>query len=87
MGFSLLDFMAAQARCDYLSDLKHLQAWEFIRLGRALEQVPAIAITLFEWNDALAYLADAPPEPDRKAARERLMSFLTQPREAGHKYM
>ena len=87
MKFSLLDFMAAQARCDYLSDLKHLQAWELIRLGRALEQVPANAITLFEWNDALAYLADAPPEPDREAARARLMSFLTQSREAGCQIM
>ncbi len=84
-GYSLLDAMAVQAQCQYLSDLKYLQGWELIKLGRALEQVPADAATLFEWNDALAYLAAAPPEQTQEAARERLMTFLIQPREAGHK--
>ena len=85
LDFSLLDAMAAQARREYLSDLKYLQDWELIRLGRTLEQVPANAATLFEWNDALAYLAAAPPEQTQEAARERLITFLTRPRDAGHK--
>ncbi len=83
--FSLLDAMVIQAQCQYLSDLHDLQDWEQMKLGKALEQVPANAATLFEWNDALAYLAAAPPEQTQEAARERLMTFLTQPREARHK--
>ena len=85
LTFSLLDAMAVQARREYLSDLKYLQDWELIKLGRALEQVPANAAALSEWNDALAYLAGAPPEQTQEAARERLITFLTRPRDAGHK--
>ena len=85
MAFSLFDAMVVQTRREYLSDLKYLQDWELIRLGRTLEQVPANAATLFEWNDALAYLAAAPPDQTQEAARERLITFLTRPRDAGHK--
>ena len=85
LDFSLLDAMAIQSRREYLSDLKYLQDWELIRLGRTLEKAPAKAAALFEWNDALAYLAGAPPEQTQEAARERLISVLTRPRGAGHK--
>lgn len=85
LDFSLLDAMAIQTRREYLSDLKYLQDWELISLGRALEQVPANAATLSEWNDALTYLAGVPPEQTQAAARERLITFLTRPRNTGHK--
>ena len=72
----LLEFLQYKAGCTYLSDLRRLDGWQRARLARVLEQVPAEAADLQTWNDALNYLAQAPPEETAHAARERLISRL-----------
>ena len=72
----LLDFLAYKAGCQYLSDLPYSGEWQRARLARELERVPAEAAALLEWNDALAYLSQAPPEKTAQAARERLIAAL-----------
>ena len=75
----LLDFLAYKAGCQYLSDLPRVSGWQRARLARELEQIPAEAASLHDWNDALEYLAQAPPEEKAQAARGRLLSLLTEP--------
>ena len=66
-----------QAECPYLSDLKRLDGLQRARLVRALERVPPEAAGLGEWNDALAYLAQCPPQETAEAARKRLIQALS----------
>lgn len=73
----LLEFLAYRAGCVYLSDLHNASSWQKARLVRELEGMPAEAVTLCEWNDALAYLAQAPPEGTAEAARKRLLCALS----------
>ncbi len=69
----LVDALSIQADCMYLSDLRYLDKWQRVRLARILEQLPADAASLEEWNNALQYLAQQPPEETAAAARERLI--------------
>ena len=73
----LLEFLAYKAGCAYLSDQPHASGWQRVRLAHELERVPAEAAALREWNDALDYLAQAPPEETAQAARERLIQSLS----------
>lgn len=72
----LLDYLAREAGCVYLSDLPRAGRAERERAFHALERVPPEEVSLREWNDALNYLAQAPPEQTARAARERLLSVL-----------
>ena len=69
----LLDFLAYKAGCQYLSDLPRING---ARLARELEHIPAESASLHDWNDALEYLAQAPPEATPQAARRRLLERL-----------
>ena len=75
----LLDYLAYRAGCTYLSDLKYLNRWEKVQLAQTLEQIAVEAASLRVWNDALDYLAQAPPEQTAEAARARLITALSQP--------
>ena len=75
----LLEFLQYKAGCTYLSDLKSISGWQRTRLARVLEQIPAEAADLRTWNDALNYLAQAPPAAIAEAARERLIAALRKP--------
>ena len=75
----LLEFLQYKAGCTYLSDLKSISGWQRTRLARVLEQIPADAADLRTWNDALNYLAQAPPAAIAEAARERLIAALRKP--------
>lgn len=81
----LLDYLAYKSGCEYLSDLPQVSGWRRARSRRALERVPPEAASLRDWNDALAYLAQAPPELSARAARERLMAWLSQPQEGAER--
>lgn len=54
----LLEFLAANTGCMYLSDLTqtHMQ----IGIGHILRSLDASAFSLREWNDAAAYLTRRP---------------------------
>lgn len=80
---SLLDVMSIQMRCDYLSDLRFLNGGQRTLLAQKLERLTAAEEDLHDWNDALEYLAQAPPEQTAQAAKERLIALLFQHRSVG----
>ena len=43
---------------------------------RALEKLPADGCSLSQWNDALSYLTDLPPQDTAEATRAALLEFL-----------
>lgn len=73
----LLEFLQYKAGCTYLSDLRRLDSWQRARLARVLEKIPVGAVDLRTWNDALAYLAQAPPANTAEDARARLIAALS----------
>ena len=73
----LLDYLAWQAGCEYLSDLPRADGCRRAQLLRALQRLPAEAAGLREWNDALDYLVQAPPAETPDQARLRLIAWLS----------
>ncbi len=76
-GSALLDLLSLRMGCAYLSDLRYLGGARREKLAGEVERLPAREEDLREWNDALAYLTEAPPEPTARAAKERLIFLLT----------
>ena len=81
---SLLDLIAIQMNCTYLSDLKFLTGAQRTTLAHKLESLTPREEDLAQWNDALAYLTNAPPETSAHGAKARLIQFLLQPPEQQH---
>lgn len=79
LTLTLLEYLSYRAGCTYLSDLRYLNRWEKVQLAQTLEQIAVEAASLRVWNDALDYLAQAPPEQTAEAARARLITALSQP--------
>ena len=76
-GMSLLDAMAVQIGSPYLSDLHRLNDQQRTQLAQSLEKVAAKDEDLFEWNDALAYLAGTEETyPSAEQAKAALLDFL-----------
>ena len=75
-GQSLLDLLSIQMKCEYLSDLRFLSSEQRRCLAHKLKYLTPREEDVREWNDALTYLTDAPPEPTARAAKERLVALL-----------
>lgn len=73
---SLVDMLAQELGCQYLSDLSFLEDAQRTYLARIIQDTPLDAASLFEWNDALAYLVESPPEHDASSAKQKLLSSL-----------
>ena len=73
---SLLELLAGEMGCLYLSDLRALGGADRLRLARALEKIEPREEDLREWNDALAYLTGLPPMPTARQARAQLMERM-----------
>lgn len=73
---SLVELLAISAECRMLSDLHTLDYIQRINLASHLETLPARDEDLFDWNDALDYLADAPPELTAANAKVKLIAYL-----------
>lgn len=76
MGADLLERLARRAGLDYVSDLRFLAGKKAAAVLEALEEEPAAAASLREWNDALGYIAQAPPERSAESARDELARWL-----------
>lgn len=77
MGADLLERLARRAGLDYVSDLRFLAGKKAAAVLEALEEEPAAAAaSLREWNDALGYIAQAPPERSAESARDELARRL-----------
>lgn len=74
---SLLDLLYMQMGCTYLSDLRDLDAPRRKDLIRMVGRIAAREEDLKDWNDALAYLMQAPPEQTAQVAKERLINLLS----------
>ena len=77
LSLPLLDYLAYQSGCVFLSDLRVLSATAKWRLARTLERIPPEAVSLWEWQDALEYLTDGEPGPDAAETRKRLIAALS----------
>ena len=73
---SLLDLLSIQMGCMYLSDLRFLSPGQRQYLAQKLDRLTPREEDVREWNDALTYFTDAPPEPTARAAKERLVALL-----------
>lgn len=73
---SLLDLLSIQMKCEYLSDLRFLSPEQRRCLAHKLKCLIPREEDVREWNDALTYLTDAPPEATAQAAKERLVALL-----------
>ena len=74
---ALLDVMAVQAGCMYLSDLHYIDDFQRKRLACALERVTARDEDLFDWNDALEYITGKKkPHPSAEKAKADLIAAL-----------
>lgn len=81
-GESLLDWMARQASCEYLSDLRQLTDQQRQTLAAVLGPVAAEERELRQWNDALTYLfQDSNPQDSAAAARAMLLRQLSSDRQ------
>lgn len=75
---SLLDTLAMQMGCDYLSDLRFLDGAQRAALAEKLKRIPAQTSDLHDWNDALEYLTgDSRPRADAEQARAALIAGLS----------
>ena len=80
LGACLLDLMAIQMGCTYLSDLRFLDSTQRAALAEKLKAVTPRASDLHEWNDALYYLTgDSQPRVTAEDARAVLIAGLTAP--------
>ena len=79
----LLDLLAAQMGCTYLSDLRFLSDGRRYNLAQKLVQLIPREKDLRDWNDALVYLTGVPPEQTAHAAKARLVEWLSKPCAAG----
>lgn len=73
---SLLDWMARQAGCEYLSDLRKLTGRQRLSLMTALEPVKAQEQEIHQWNDALDYLFRGKARPSAAEARDAILRKL-----------
>lgn len=77
---SLLDVMAVQMGCMYLSDLRFLNGGQRALLAQKLERLTAEDEDLRDWNDALQYLTgDGQPRATAAQARAALIAGLSAP--------
>lgn len=80
MEQSLLDLLAIQMGCTYLSDLKFLTEAQRVHLAHKLEPLTPREEDLDQWNDALEYLTGAASEASALEAKQRLIQLLSDPR-------
>lgn len=78
LDLSFLDVLAYKAGCMYLSDLQYIGDVQRMRLVYALERIPAEAVSLDEWNDAITYLTGTEsPCSSAEQAKTELIKRLT----------
>ncbi len=78
-SFALLETLARQMGCEYLSDLKYLDPAGRERLAGLVRGIAPGDAPQTEWNDALTYLTGQDPLADDDAARTALLAALENP--------
>lgn len=80
MDVHLLDFLARNLHCDYLSDLKFLSRNQRQILAETVSGIQPDSIPLREWNDALQYLTDSESMATQEDAKQSLIRNLVKDR-------
>ncbi|MGI5958313.1 MAG: hypothetical protein ACOX60_02705 [Massiliimalia sp.] len=75
---SLLDFLAFQMGCNYLSDLRFLSGVQQKILIKKLELLQPCEEDVQEWNDLLEYLVGIPSQSTAAKAKQALLKTLEQ---------
>lgn len=78
----LLERLAKQMGCCYISDLKNLDSAGKGKLAQELLHISADAYSLRQWNNALEYLVKQPIQDTAEAAYALLCSALSDAAEA-----
>lgn len=78
-SFALLEILARQMGCEYLSDLKYLDPVGREKLAGLVRGIAPGEAPQTEWNDALTYLTGQDPLQDADAARAALLAALETP--------
>lgn len=78
MQISILEYLTIHLKCEYLSDLRLLRRGKRTALIQALEEIPVERADLYEWNEALNYLTEAPPCESRADAKHQIIKLLEQ---------
>lgn len=73
---SLLDFLAYEMKCEYLSDLRALSAGQKEKLANVIESIQSSDEDLHDWNDALEYLTGAQVKGTAAEAKVALIHAL-----------
>lgn len=73
---SLVDYLAAQIACAYISDLRFMDTLEKIRLFHVIRKLSPSDWSLRQWNDALEYIANKQAADTVEAAYEELLASL-----------
>lgn len=76
----MLDFLASQMKCEYLSDLRYLPEGKRRILAERVEALGADEYDLRQWNDALEYLTGGRAEETAEAAKAAITSSLRESR-------
>ena len=76
---SLLDLLAIQMKCDYLSDLRFLSSEQRRYLAQKLDRLTPREEDLQDWNDALTYLTGMPQGKTAVEAKRNLIERLCLP--------
>ncbi len=84
-GVSLVDFLAKEVDCVYVSDLTAMTAHQQKHLVTVLEKLPPEAASEAEWADALTYIEKIPAQDNAAEDRNRLLSALTGKRQGKHR--
>lgn len=77
VGACLLDLMAIQMGCTFLSDLRFLDGGRRTALAEKLKKVPVREADLHDWNDALNYLTGDGPRASAEDAKAALIAGLS----------
>lgn len=72
----LIDWLAYQAKCSFISDLRDLGPAGRARLLHIVGQIQPDAASLSEWNQALDYVMGAPPCQSGTEAKSQFMRIL-----------
>ncbi len=73
----LLDCFSDDLRCEYLSDLRFLNASRKQKLAEIIKSdYPSYYASDFEWKDTFQYLTGNEPEGTAESIREKLIEFL-----------
>ena len=85
---SLVDYLAYQAGCEYISDLRCLDSLDRRKLARMLEKVEPDDFPLRDWNDALNYLVrESPQQTAREAQTRPILLLVSYPHVGNYKYL